>query len=66
MIKIYIQNNESFKSKKFWEDLLDKLIKENEQHSNMKENIFENIYTLINNMFEFSLSENEINFLFLI
>ena len=64
MIKIYIQNNEIFKSKKFWEDLLDKLIKENEQHSNMKENIFGNIYTLINNMFEFSLSENEINFLF--
>ena len=26
----------------------------------MKENIFGNIYTLINNMFEFSLSENEI------
>ena len=48
MIKIYIQNNEIFKSKKFWEDLLDKLIKENEQHSNMKENIFGNIYTLIN------------------
>ena len=46
MIKIYIQNNEIFKSKKFWEDLLDKLIKENEQHSNMKENIFGNIYTL--------------------
>ena len=66
MIKIYIQNNEIFKSKKFWEDLLDKLIKENEQHSNMKENIFGNIYTLINNMIEFSLSENEINFLFLI
>ena len=65
-LKIYIQNNEIFKSKKFWEDLLDKLIKENEQHSNMKENIFGNIYTLINNMFEFSLSENEINFLFLI
>ena len=59
-LKIYIQNNEIFKSKKFWEDLLDKLIKENEQHSNMKENIFGNIYTLINNMFEFSLSENEI------
>ena len=59
-LKLYIQNNKIFKSKKFWEDLLDILIKENEQQSNMKENIFGNIYTLINNMFEFGLSENEI------
>ena len=59
-LKVYIQNNKIFKLKKFWEDLLDILIKENEHQSNMKENIFGNIYTLINNMFEFSLSENEI------
>ena len=61
-LKLYIQNNKIFKSPKFWEDLLDNLIKENELKSTVgvKENVFGNIYTLINNMFEFGLNENEI------
>ena len=61
-LKAYIQNNPIFKTQKFWEILLDNLVKENEVNSNgnQKENIFGNVYTLINNMFDFGLNENEI------
>jgi len=61
-LKAYIQNNKIFKTQKFWEMLLDNLIKENEANSNgnHKDNIFGNVYTLINNMFDFGLNEQEI------
>ena len=61
-LKAYIQNNKIFKNQKFWEMLLDSLIKDNEINSNgnHKENIFGNVYTLINNMFDFGLNEQEI------
>ena len=61
-LKAYIQNNNLFKSKKFWDELLDCLINDNAKKSisNIKENAFGNIYTVINNMFEFGLNGNEI------
>ena len=61
-LKIYIQNCPIFKSQKFWENLLDTLVKdcENKSSSNVAENAFGNMYTLINNLFEFGLNENEV------
>ena len=61
-LKAFIQNNQVFKNQKFWELLLDSLIKdhENNKNANKKENAFGNIYTLINTMFEFGLNEKEI------
>ena len=61
-LKIYIQNCPIFKSQKFWDNLLDTLVKDCEHKSsaNLSENAFGNMYTLINNMFEFGLNETEV------
>ena len=57
-LKAYIQNNQIFKSQKFWDNLIDNII--DYTQINQKENIFGNLYTLISNMFDFGLKESEI------
>ena len=58
-LKAYIQNNQIFKSQKFWDNLIDNII--DYTQINQKENIFGNLYTLISNMFDFGLKESEVN-----
>ena len=64
-LKIYIQNCPIFKKLNFWDRLLDIIINESENKSsaNLAENAFGNMYTLINNMFEFGLNENEVKYI---
>ena len=57
-LKAYIQNNQIFKSQKFWDNLIDNII--DYTQINQKENIFGNLYTLISNMFDFGLKESEV------
>ena len=56
-LKSYIQNNQLFKSRQFWDTLIDNII---DSQLDQIENIFGNIYTLISNLFDFGLKENEI------
>ena len=56
-LKSYIQNNQLFKSRQFWDTLIDNII---DSQLDQIENIFGNIYTLISNLFDFGLKEKEI------